>query len=68
MRARRAALRLDSSLLISYTQTGDSPQVRTLSFNPAPLVPQTTLTFRGGTGTSGTGGLEFCIAVSATVH
>ena len=64
----RAALRLDGSLLISYTQTGDSPQVRTLTFDPAPLVPQTTLTFRGGAGNSGPGGLEFCIAVSATVH
>ncbi len=64
----RAALRLDGSLVISFTQTGDSPQVRTLTFDPAPLVPQTTLTFRGGAGNSGPGGLEFCIAVSATVH
>ncbi len=64
----RAAVRLDGSLLISFTQTGDSPQVRTLTFDPAPLVPQTTLTFRGGAGNSGPGGLEFCIAVSATVH
>jgi hypothetical protein len=64
----RAALRLDGSLLISYTQTGNLPQVRTLTFDPAPLVPQTTLTFRGGAGNSGPGGLEFCIAVSATVH
>ena len=64
----RAALRLDGSLVISFTQTGDSPQVRTLTFDPAPLVPQTTLTFRGGAGNSGPGGLEFCIAVSATVQ
>lgn len=64
----RAAVRLDGSFVISFTQTGDSPQVRTLTFDPAPLVPQTTLTFRGGAGNSGPGGLEFCIAVSATVH
>lgn len=60
----RAALRLDGSLLIAYTQTGEVPQVRTLTFNPAPLVPQTTLTFRRPTPTSTLVAQEFCIALT----
>jgi len=60
----RAALRLDGSLLIAYTQTGEVPQVRTLTFNPAPLVPQTTLTFRRPTPTSTLVAQEFCIALA----
>jgi len=64
----RAALRPDGTVLVAYTQTGEVPQVRTLTLNPAPLVPQTSLTFRGGARTSGPGGLEFCIAPTTTVH
>jgi hypothetical protein len=64
----RAALRPDGTVLVAYTQTGEVPQVRTLALNPAPLIPQISLTFRGGAGTSKPGGLEFCIAPTATVH
>ena len=58
----RAALRLDGSLLISFTQTGDSPHVRTITFNPAPLVPQAALILRRPTPTSTLVAQEFCIA------
>jgi hypothetical protein len=64
----RAALRLDGTVLVAYTQTGEVPQVRTLTLNPAPLVPQTSLTLRGRAATSGPGVLEFCIAPTTTVH
>jgi hypothetical protein len=58
----RAALRLDGSLLISFTQTGDSPHVRTITLNPAPLVPQAALILRRPTPTSTLVAQEFCIA------
>jgi hypothetical protein len=64
----RAALRLDGTVLVAYTQTGEVPQVRTLTLNPAPLVPQTSLTLRWRAATSGPGVLEFCIAPTATLH
>lgn len=64
----RAALRPDGTVLVAYTQTGEVPQVRALTFDPAPLVPQTSLTLRGGVGTSGPGGFEFCIAPTTPVH
>jgi hypothetical protein len=58
----RAALRLDGSLVISFTQTGDSPRVRTITLNPAPLVPQAALILRRPTPTSTLVAQEFCIA------
>jgi hypothetical protein len=58
----RAALRLDGSLLISFTQTGDSPHVRTITLNPAPLVPQAARILRRPTPTSTLVAQEFCIA------
>ena len=57
----RAALRLDGSLLISFTQTGDSPRVRTITLNPAPLVPQAARILRRPTPTSTLVAQEFCI-------
>ena len=58
----RAALRLDGSLLISFTQTGDYPRVRTITLNPGPLVPQAALILRRPTPTSTLVAQEFCIA------
>ena len=63
----RAALRPDGRVVISYTQTGESNQVRTLTFDPTPLT-RSALTFRGSAGTSGPGVVELCTTSLASLH
>jgi hypothetical protein len=66
----RAALRPNGHIVMSWTQTGEPNQVRTLTFDPAPLNRSATptLTVRGGTGTAGPGVLELCVTPLASLH